>query len=145
MSREPQRFGRSDEDWDALVDATTAFLEERARLGRTTSYSEVNWAIARRTGLPTFDFSLDRDRAAMGAILGEVVDETIGESGVMMSAIVVYIDRNDAGPGFYKLAQLLGLLPPSATADDKLRFWSGQVKQVLEKYRRPRRVRATSD
>jgi hypothetical protein len=82
------------------------------------------------------------DDVLRGAILGDIVRETIGESGVMMSAIVVYIDRNDAGPGFYKLAQLLGLLPPSATADDKLRFWSGQVKQVLEKYRRPRRVRA---
>lgn len=59
----------------------------------------------------------------------------------MLSAIVVYIDRNNAGPGFYKLAIDLGLLPNTATTDDKLAFWSTQVRAVHERYARPRRQR----
>ena len=29
----------------------------------------------------------------------------------MLSAIVIYLNENDAGPGFYRLASLMGLLP----------------------------------
>lgn len=140
MTRE-QRFGRTADDWDALVAEATAFLEDQARLSRLTSYSDVNSAIARRSGLPAFDFSLDRDRAAMGALLGDISQEKIGDGQSLLSAIVVYIDRNDAGTGFYRLAQHLGLLSTTATADDKLRFWSDQVKQVHARYARPRRQR----
>lgn len=56
----------------------------------------------------------------------------------MLSAIVVYIDRNGAGPNFDRLAVHLGLLPNTATADDKLGFWSAQVRAVHERYARPR-------
>ncbi|ORA16496.1 hypothetical protein BST16_06695 [Mycobacterium asiaticum DSM 44297] len=97
--------------------------------------------MARRSGLPAFDFELDRDRDAMGIILGDISRENLSECGAMLSAIVVYIDRNDAGAGFYKLAQLLRLLPTDATTDQKLAFWAGQVKTVHEYYGRPRRRR----
>lgn len=60
----------------------------------------------------------------------------------MLLAIVAYTDGNDAGPGFYSLAAQLGLLPNTATADDKLVFWSGQVAKVHELYPRPRRQSA---
>jgi hypothetical protein len=73
----------------------------------------------------------------MGAVLGDVVKRTVGETRVMLSAIVAYIDRNDAGPGFYSLAVQLGLLPNTATADDKLVFWSGQFAKAHELYARP--------
>ncbi len=53
----------------------------------------------------------------MGKLLGQVVEQTRDESGGTLSAIVAYIDRNDAGPGFYKLAMHLRVLPPSATAE----------------------------
>lgn len=141
MSRNPQRFGRTEQDWDELFAQATDFLKEQARLGRLTSYSEVNWAIARRSGLPAFDFELDRDRDAIGKgnILGDISRENLSECGAMLSAIVVYIDRNDAGAGFYKLAQALGLLPAAATADQKLAFWADQVKKVHAHYARPTR------
>jgi hypothetical protein len=75
----------------------------------------------------------------MGAVLGDVVKRTVGETRVMLSSIVAYIDRNDAGPGFYSLAIQLGLLPNTATADDKLAFWSGPVAKVHELYARPKK------
>lgn len=59
----------------------------------------------------------------------------------MLSAIVAYLDRNDAGPGFYALATDLGLLPNTATAEDKEAFWAGQVGKVHQLYARPPRKR----
>lgn len=131
-------FGRSDDEWDAIVADTQGFLVDQARLRRVTSYTDVNKAIA-AAGHKPFDFSAQSDRNAVGAVLGDVVKRTIGDTGVMLSAIVAYIDRNDAGPGFYNLAVQLGLLPNTATADDKLTFWSSQVAKLHDLYAKPRR------
>jgi hypothetical protein len=131
-------FSRSDDEWGAIVADTQAFLEDQARLRRVTSYTDVNTALA-AAGHEPFDFSSQRDRSAVGAVLSDVVSRTIGDTGVMLSAIVAYIDRNDAGPGFYSLAVQLGLLPNTATQDDKLVFWSSQVGNVHDLYARPRR------
>jgi hypothetical protein len=47
------------------------------------------------------------------------------------SALVIYLDGNDAGPGFCKLPQDLGELPPGAlTSRMKDQFWVGQVKAL---------------
>lgn len=135
-------YGRSDDEWDRMVDDTVTWLSHQARLRRIVSYSDLNSALARR-GHVRFDFDLDRDRTAVGALLGDAVCRSIGDSGVMLSAIVVYIDRNDAGPGFYKLATQLGLLPNTATADDKIAFWSQQVKAVHQQHARPARGRSS--
>lgn len=133
-------YGRSDDEWDRIVDDAIDFLTGRARLGRVVSYSDLNSALARRGHVP-FDFENEADRAAVGAVLGDATLRTLGDPKTMLSAIVVYIDRNDAGPGFYKLAIDLGLLPNTATADDMLAFWSAQVRAVHERYARPRRQR----
>jgi hypothetical protein len=134
------KFDRSDDEWDAIVNDTTAILRDQARLRRVTSYTDVNSALVRR-GHRRFDFDMRSERAAMGAVLGDVVHRTIGDARTMLSAIVAYIDRNDAGPGFYSLAVELGLLPNTATADDKLAFWSNQVAKVHNLYAGPPRRR----
>ncbi|BBX88387.1 hypothetical protein MBOE_00360 [Mycolicibacterium boenickei] len=133
-------FGRSDDEWDAMVDDAITFLCDQARLRRIVSYSELNSALARRGHNP-FDFAIESDRNAVGAILGHAVHRTIGETKLMLSAIVAYLDRNDAGPGFYRLAIQLGLLPNTASSDDKLIFWSAQVDAVHNRYARPPRRR----
>lgn len=135
-------FGRSDDEWDRIVDDTVTYLSEQARLQRIVSYSDLNSALARRGHVP-FDFDLDRDRSAVGMVLGDAVRRSIGDTGVMLSAIVVYIDRNDAGPGFYKFATQLGLLPSTATSDDKIAFWSQQVNAVHQQHARPARRRTS--
>ena len=56
--------------WDQLADAGLAFLVERARLGKLTSYTELNATLERRTGLSGFDFGRADERAAMGHLLG---------------------------------------------------------------------------
>ena len=75
-----------------------------------TSYTEMNTVLAQRTGFRKFDFDQESERAAMGHLLGRISDREFPRTSVLISAIVNYLDANDAGPGFYKLAQQKGLL-----------------------------------
>ncbi|MGW9032094.1 hypothetical protein ACWGQ5_50535 [Streptomyces sp. NPDC055722] len=94
--------------------------------------------LARRTGCRLFDFERADERAAMGHLLGLIVerDQEIvsSEPPVMLSALVNYLGANDAGPGFYQLAKELRLLPINASADEKLVFWARQVKRLYERH-----------
>src|SRR4051794_9266018 len=116
-------YGRQDEEWDALVRAGKEFLRERAILGRDTSYTEMSTTPARRNGQPAFDFSQQIEGAGMGHLLGRIVEETYGSVGAMLSSLVIYLDANDAGPGFYQLAQHMGILERGATKFVKEKFW----------------------
>ncbi|MFD9027705.1 hypothetical protein [Streptomyces parvulus] len=131
-------YGRADSEWDELVEAGRKFLVERAKLRTTTSYTELNVTLARRTGCRAFDFERADERAAMGHLLGLIVqrDQEIApsEPPVMLSALVIYLGVNDAGSGFYQLAKELGLLSSSASADEKSRFWIGQLNRLCERH-----------
>jgi hypothetical protein len=108
-------YGRDDLAWDELARAGLEFLLERARLEKLTSYTELNATLIRRTGLPGFDFSRADERAAMGHLLYVIVELNRPETGLMISALVSYLDANDAGSGFYGYAQDLGMLQRNAS------------------------------
>ncbi|WP_282944533.1 hypothetical protein [Cellulomonas endometrii] len=118
-------YGRSDAEWEQLVAAGTEFLDECVRSGRTTSYTELTNKLVERTGTRAFDFSLEKDRRAVGYLLGQIVTRDFPTRRFMLSAVVRYSDSNDAGPGFYKLAQQMGLLKPNT---DRLAFWTEQLR-----------------
>jgi hypothetical protein len=118
-----------------MLETAVRFLEEQARLGRTPSYTEVNSALARRGGHRSFDFDQDGERAAMGELLGQVTQQKYDEVGAMLSAIVIYLNENDPGLGFYRLASALGLLRPGPSKDQRLDFWARQVALVHNHYR----------
>lgn len=127
-------YGKTAELWDDLTDVACDFLVERARLKRPTSYTELNTVLHNRVGVK-FDFEQASDRAAMGHLLGLVVERTAG-TGLMLSALVHYLNANDAGPGFYSLARTMGLLRRRATADERLAFWIEQLNGLYAFYRR---------
>jgi len=127
-------WGRDESEWNELVQATTEFLAEQARLQRTTTYTELNSVLQRRTGAHPFDFSTDGDRAAMGALLGEVARAQLPIVCALVSSIVLSLNENDAGGGFYRLATDLKLLPPHPTADQRLVFWSSQLATTYAHY-----------
>ncbi|MGB3687398.1 MAG: hypothetical protein WA991_16425 [Ornithinimicrobium sp.] len=129
-------YGRDETDWNELVAEAVDFLAAQARLARLTTYTELNTVLTQRTGQQAFDFSRESDRAAMGGLLGAAVDQTLSDIGAMISSIVIYLNANDAGPGFYKLATELGLLSTKPTVLEKEAFWAGQVRKVHEHYSR---------
>ncbi|MFJ7205256.1 hypothetical protein ACIQWR_17140 [Streptomyces sp. NPDC098789] len=130
-------YGRSADEWDLMVQTGRDFLVERAKLRKITSYTELNATLARRTGCKSFDFERADERAAMGQLLGLIVELdqqiTPSEPPVMISALVNYLSANDAGPGFYQLAKDIGLLPLSASKDEKDTFWIKQVSRLHER------------
>lgn len=71
----------------------------------------------------------------MGHLLYRIVERDRPVSGLIISAIVLYMHENDAGPGFYRLAQQYGDLPARASAVQKLEFWADQVARVHAYYR----------
>lgn len=58
----------------------------------------------------------------MGHLLYLIVELNRPATGLMISALVSYLDANDAGSGFYGYAQELGMLPRNASAMQKLEF-----------------------
>ncbi|MFI5490536.1 hypothetical protein [Micromonospora echinaurantiaca] len=127
-------YGRDDDEWDRLTEAGLAFLIERARLKKTTTYTELNATLCRRTGVRGFDFEQDSERAAMGHLLGLIVDRNRPTTQLMISALVQYLNANDAGPGFYALAVELGMLPRRPSASAKQEFWIRQLNALYAFY-----------
>lgn len=127
-------YGRDDDTWEQLTEAGVKFLIERARLEKTTSYTELNAVLERRTGISGFDFGRQDDRAALGHLLGRIVEQNRPASGLMISALVIYLDGNDPGSGFYALAADLGLLPRKPSARQNEDFWVGQLKALYNHY-----------
>jgi hypothetical protein len=125
------KYGRSDEEWNELVDAATDYLVEVGKDRMVTNYTDLSSELVRRTGHPGFDFNMDRDQAAVGALLGEVTDGTYDEIGAMLSSLVVQKATGDPGEGFYRFARKLGLLRPGV---EKFEFFQAQVGLVHEKY-----------
>lgn len=130
------RDDRTPDQWQELVDAATKSLTRTARLKRLSNYTDLNRDIAAQTGQTAFDFSSPEGRNAMGQILADVVEETYSDKGVMLSALVPYVDSNRPGGGFYHLAVNMGLLDKDASAEEKEEFWYTQVKKVYEAYSR---------
>ncbi|HEX5494283.1 MAG TPA: hypothetical protein VFX70_06905 [Mycobacteriales bacterium] len=127
-------YGRDDQTWDRLVDAGLRFLVERAKLRKTTSYTEFNTVVSQRTSTAGFDFERADERAAVGHLLGLIVDQNYPTTALMISALVSHLGANDAGPGFYALATERRLLPPRASAEAKMEFWVRQVNGLFEYY-----------
>lgn len=142
MSDVPTVYGRTEAEWNTLVDGCVRFLREQAGLRRTTNYTEVNQTLQRRHGAWRFDFDLDSERAAMGHLLGLATDEEYDATGLMLSSIVLYLNENDAGPGFFTKAAELGLLDRHASRDQRQAFWVEQVRAVHDHYARERRRRS---
>lgn len=131
-----ESYGRTQDEWARLVEAGKRFLIERARMRRTTSYTEFNAALVNRTSTSGFDFSLDTDRRAVGSLLGDISEDAAEETGgLLLSALVQYLDANDAGPGFYALARAKGLPVPKNASDRQL-FWAGHVDNLHRRYAR---------
>jgi hypothetical protein len=135
-------YNRSDEEWDLLVDVGREILMEVAGDGQTTNYTQLNRKLVERTDCRAFDFERPDERAAMGHLLGLIVERdqlTDPDSRkLMLSALVLYVDGNDAGAGFYTLAKELGLLSAKASQQEKEMFWVDQVQRLhtLHKGRR---------
>lgn len=120
------RFGYSTEAWERTVDAGLEFLKSEVRLGRTTTYTEFCAVVTRRSGstLQPNDFALPH-------VLGDISRRTHDTNDALITSIVLYIDDNRPGDGFFRLAQELHLLPKgSLSPRQKDAFWIEQFNKT---------------
>ena len=77
----------------------------------------------------------------MGALLGDISCRSFPTTGVLLSALVQYLNENDAGDGFFDLAHTLLGLPAHPVGEERLTLWAAEVGRVHAHYRRPPRQR----
>jgi hypothetical protein len=138
VSREQRltvKHGRNELIWGLLAEAGLEILADWARLAKVGSYTEFSDALENRTGLPGFDFAQVNDRDGMAYLLELIVARSFPETNLLLSALVTYSGSSAPGPGFCKIAEDLGLLPPGASDEAKLRFWTQQVDALQNHYR----------
>jgi hypothetical protein len=135
-----EMYGRTELEWEALEAAGWDFLISQARESRpATDYTEMNNELATRTSQPPWDFGYAKDRAAMGELLGRLVDRSYAETkdrpggGLMISALVMFLGGNGVGRGFYGKAVKLNLIPSERMSEQaKDAFWIGQMNGIVE-------------
>jgi hypothetical protein len=125
------RYGHDDDEWYKLVSHTMPIVERLAANEDLTDYTSLNLELADQVGRVPFDFSLERDRVAVGAVLAEVVLQTHDRVNAMLSAVVKYMHDNDPGPGFYRFAERHHWM---ARGEDRLTFWSKEVDKLYNHY-----------
>lgn len=118
------RWEDEDEDWDRVRD----------QLRSTIS------AVARRQSLITYGALIldvpeisEPNSHALAEMLGEISFQCHADGLPLLSALVVYKDKNSPGPGFYEAAKKLG---HSIGSNELVRidFWSSQVKKCHEQW-----------
>ena len=67
------------------------------------------------------------DRAIIGSFLGKIAADSYQQGRFLASALVIGVESNGPGDGFYGLAEDVGLLrSPSETT--RLQFWFAQIR-----------------
>ncbi|MCL5111112.1 MAG: hypothetical protein M1401_20030 [Chloroflexi bacterium] len=102
-------------------------MVETARNQSLVNYGE----IAPLAGL---DLDSQEDRNTLGRLLGEISTFEHSQRRPMLSAVVVYLDANAPGPGFYKLARELGLLAGHDPVSE-LEFYIRELRSVYATWR----------
>ena len=88
---------------------------------------------------PPWNFDYTKDRAAIGELLGRLVDRSYAETkhrpggGLMVSALVMFLGGNGVGRGFYGKAVKLNLIPSERMSEQaKDAFWIGQMNGMVK-------------
>lgn len=107
----PQKVhGMAPDEFDKLVTRCRTFLVGIARERRTTTYKDV------------MEF-LHIDRFKIPYVLGEVSRREKEAGRPCLSALVLYVDKAEPGPGFEGMAKDEGWLPAEAGDDESYVFW----------------------
>jgi hypothetical protein len=120
-----RRWEIDGDDWDRVRRTLRSRLERTAGEQGLITYSELV------AGVPEIDGPHSR---ALPSLLGEISTECHVQGLPMLSALVIYKDRTQAGRGFFGLARQLGFaIGSSAAAEDA--FWAATVRAVHQTWR----------
>ena len=120
-------FGFDPRQWERARAQVHEVLVARAREGEPITYSD----LVERIGTIALDMNMEKDRAALGRLLGDVSMQTHKERVGMLSVMAILKNENMPAPGFFKLAKELG-----HCFTDREKFWVEEYRRVTAHYRR---------
>ncbi|WP_159803294.1 hypothetical protein [Arthrobacter zhaoguopingii] len=132
--------GRSDEQWERMMEAGRYIMIRTAKRGSLIPYGEFNKALAEDAEVAPFDLSRDGERNALGALLADIVKDDPDHKKYMLSSVVALATLDAPGKGFYSLAEHLEHLEAGANATRKHDVWVKQAELTHEHYRRTPRT-----
>jgi hypothetical protein len=103
-------------------------LVQLARSGNVITYGEL-------AGLVHLQMESLADRNQLSHNLDQINRQEHNQGHPMISAVVVYADKNGPGDGFSNLGTELGLYGGSHSKNDKLTFWTSELKKVYDFWR----------
>ena len=109
---------------DANTQAIYDELRRVAKDGSITRYSHI-------APLAKLNMDLPQDRSRIADILDDISRSEHGSVRPLLSAVVIRIDTNIPGQGFFNLAKSLSL----PGADDDVQFWVKEVQRVHDHWR----------
>jgi len=119
-------FGFETDDWEIARKQAREVLIRSARAERPVYYSDL---VAQINAIH-LDLGTEKDRAALGRLLGEISTESDAEGKGMLSALAVSKDAYTPTYGFFNLARELGY-----EVGDKTEFWIAQYNKVIASWR----------
>lgn len=119
-------FGFKTDHWDMAREQAREALIRSARAESPVYYSDLTAQI----NAIHLDLDTEKDRAALGRLLGEISTESDAEGKGMLSALAVSKDAYTPTYGFFNLAKELGY-----DVDDKTEFWIAQYNKVITTWR----------
>ena len=118
-------FGFDPQGWKDARAEVCEVLVEQARIETPIAYSD----LAKRIRAIHLDIGIQKDRTALGWLLGDVSRETYKQGIGMLSAMAVLKGEMPAPP-FFKLARELGY-----RFTDCEKFWVEECRRIIEHYR----------
>ena len=120
-------FGFEPQSWQDARTQVHDVLVGRARIGKPIFYSD----LAKSITAIHLDMSIQKDRTALGSLLGDVSRETHEQGIGMLSAMAVLKgEKNWPAMPFFRLARELGY-----RFTDREVFWVDQCHQIAGHYR----------
>lgn len=130
-------YGRTDLEWDELVEAGFTLLQQSAASRKELTYTDFSIELAEETGLPAFIFP--QDRQAIGTLLADISKRGIERHPhLLLSALVTARVSKMPGGGFFDLAKSTSLLSAGASRDEQITFFGRQLDGLHAEYSRSR-------
>ncbi|MYA59346.1 MAG: hypothetical protein F4X40_02150 [Chloroflexi bacterium] len=118
-------FGYDSQSWKLAETQVYELLVKQARACERITYSD----LVQQIDAIGLDMGTDKDRAALGWLLGSASVRSHEERAVMVSAMAVLSGSRLPSSGFYDLAVELGY-----EFSDREIFWGQQYEAVIEHY-----------
>jgi hypothetical protein len=113
-------------DWDRVREQLRERLEATAVSRALISYSDLV------ADVPELDGPHSH---AVADMLGEISAHCHADGAPLLSALAVYKDTREPGPGFFAAAKHLGF-EPGPSADGRLTFWAREVERCHRHWQR---------